>query len=100
VHPLMQRFSRGRSLEQLRDDFGELLDLAPVDRLQHRLSGRKVPIQGTNADARATRNFFERDARADLREGGFRSINEQQPIAGSVRARFAPLGGGFGFGVD
>ena len=78
----------------------KLLDFAPVHSLQHRLSSRKVPIQGTNADARATRNLFERDARTDFREGGFRGINEQQPIAGSVRARFARLCGGLRFCVD
>jgi hypothetical protein len=96
----VESFSWSPVLQQLRHGFGELFDFAAVHRFHHRISAGEVPIQRADADARATRDFFQAHVDADLGEAGLGGIDQQLPVAGAVGAGLARFGGGLEFRVD
>jgi hypothetical protein len=84
----------------MRHRFGELLDFAAVHRFHHGLARREVPIQRADADTGAARDFFQAHSEAHLGESCLGGIDQELPVAGTVGAGLARVGGGRVFCVD
>jgi hypothetical protein len=100
MHPLVESFRWSRIFQQLRYGGGELFDFAAVNRFNHRLAAREVPIQGADPDASAARDFFQAHVHSDVGEPRLGSVNQQLPVAGAVGAGFSRCVGGLVIGFD
>ena len=63
-HPGPQRRKPRHRPREASGRQGQLLDFGPVDRLDERVPGGKVPVQGSRADFRQPGDFFEARVRA------------------------------------
>jgi hypothetical protein len=100
MHPLVESLRGSPTFQQLRYGCGELFYFSAVNRFNHRLPARKVPIQSADADAGAARDFFQARIHSDAGEHRLGGVNQQLPVAGAVDAGFARCGDGLVFGFD
>ena len=84
-----KRFDRRSFGLQLFGEIGELLDLAPIDRLEQRLAGREMPVQRADADAGVPRHGLQAGIWAAGAEHRFCRLQHPLAIADRIGARLA-----------
>ncbi len=100
--PAPQRIhGRGLALQLLRQ-IAELLDLAPVDRLEQSFAGGEVAVQRADADTGLSCDRFEARVRAAGAEDDLCRFENALPVANGISARPSrgsgePIGHEFGF---
>ena len=85
----MQRLARRQGRGQAIRRISQLLDLAAVDRLDNRVAGRKVAVEGADADAGPPRDLVQADLGSGAGERRLRRLEQKVAVAQRVGARLA-----------
>jgi hypothetical protein len=89
VQPAAQSFDRRRFAGEPLRELGELIDFAPIDRLEQDFAGREVSIERSDPDPGALRHGFEAGVGPAGAEDVSRRLEQALAIANRVGARLA-----------
>src|SRR5262249_45990489 len=88
-HPSSQRFHRVHGLREFLLRHGQLIHLGFIHRLDKRVAGRKVPVQGSRSHAGAVSNLIEAGICAVARKGLLGRFQDALAVAQRVGARLS-----------